>query len=988
MVVIAKWWRIVSHLRDSQADWRPLLSEVDEAYERFVSILNEVRGSLEKIRSEEESKVHLINRIIYDVLRWPHQWIKYEAPVLEGFVDIKITDGERCYAVIEAKRIGILSIATASTKKGTYKLSGPVLAPCTQAIEQCGKYFATTGAQIGCVTDGLVWIFFRTYLDGRPYYSGSAVVFPSLDAIAEEFGAFFDLLSYSSVNKGFYKVLFDEINSGISNVLLKSDSVILDHEYAVMKKDPLAYDIEQILKRYFTNLSGEDDPELIVDCFVETKESRIADFSLEKITRSIIGNIAPKETDIPEELSAVIEDAVQYQRGETIFIVGPSGSGKSTFVGRFFKRILPQSLKERCLLLNLNAVDTQGDREAFMSWMTERLIAQIEKQHFKQGVPTYDDLRGLYQGEYIKRSVGIDAPLYNSDKDAFRLKFSGILDDYITKDRVGYLERLLADAINNRKKLPIFIVDNTDEFPPDFREVVFQYFQSLKRSCNYALLIFPMTDQTAWTFMRSKIFNIYSSKSFFLPTPSPKEVLRKRIDYLKKRSEEKSGNHTPAEYFSSQGFKIKIQDIGAFSSAIEDIFINTDFLTTHVALLANYNIRETLNLSRRVITSSVFEIDEIIKSYISGKKVTPNYRKFIRALLQGDYSFYKPIENKYIYPIFEVSEKVRYSPLLNLRTLILLRQARNGNQSVDEKHWGVADVVSYFDGMGVGEAAAKSVLERLMASDLIEPFDLSDREIHNGQRVAITSKGMAHIDLALFNDAYFAQMMFTTRINDPEVVRELRGIRSNGKLGKDAWHIMFKTFAGFLLVEDARTCSVPEMERYKVQRELSTEFQNRWTKPFAVRTPALPVEEVDGTVDWFDRNKGYGFVRIEALRENAFLHISALEKFGVSTVADGAPLRVALTKGPRGLSVDRITGIGLQGNAPKILDGVIVRLVQDRGFGFVSSASLDEDAFFHFTLFEEEQKKTLREGLKLRFEIATGRDGRSFQISRIHSLAT
>lgn len=965
------------------------LSEVDIAFEKFDAVFREASAQIAAIHSEEDAKVHLINRILYEVLGWPHDAASYEAAVAEGFIDIKLSEGGRCYAVIEAKKIGVISIDTANTKKGTYKLSGPVLTKCRGAIEQCSKYFQSSGALLACVTDGVSWIFFKTYVEGRPYLDGNAIVFPSLEAIKADFSTFFELISRVGVGLSLYKVIFDEINSGISNTLLRSESVVYDHEYSVIKKDQIAYDIEQILKRYFSNLSGEDDPELIVDCFVETKESRIADFSLEKITRSIIGNILPHTADIPEELSAVIEDAVQYQRGETVFIVGPSGAGKSTFVSRFFKRMLPSALKDRCLILTLNAVDAQGDSTTFTNWMTERIISQIESQHFDSGAPSYDDLRGLYHHEYVKRSVGIDAPLYRSDKEAFKRKFSDLLDGYITNDRLGYLERLLADAIKSRKKLPVFIVDNTDEFQPEFREVVYQYFQSLKRSCSFALLIIPMTDQTAWTFMRSKIYNVYSSKSFFLPTPSPKEVLRKRIDYLKRRSAEKSGNHTPAEYFSTQGFKIKIQDIEGFSRAVEDIFINTDFLTSHVALLANYNIRETLDLSRRIITSSVFEIDEIIRSYVVGKRVVPNYRKFIRALIQGDYAYFKAVENKYIFPIFDISEKIRYSPLLSLRVLVLLRQARTENQNIDEKHWAVSDVVSYFDGMGIGEPATKHVLAKLLASDLVEPFDLSDREIHNQQRLAITSKGLAHIDLALFNDAFFAQMMFTARINDPEVVRSLRGVKSKEKLGKDAWHTMFKTFANYLLAEDARTSGVPAMARYEVQAKLSAEIEKRWTQPIVLKAATINENEQEATVEWFDRIKGWGFVRIEALRENAFLHISALEKLGLSTVSDGATMKVITGNSPRGLSVERIVSIAddLQVTKDRAIDGVIVRLVPDRGFGFVSSSALDEDAFFHFTLFDEKKKPQLREGLKLRFEVSAGREGRSFQVSKVLSIA-
>ncbi len=50
------------------------------------------------------------------------------------------------------------------------------------------------------------------------------------------------------------------------------------------------------------------------------------------------------------------------------------------------------------------------------------------------------------------------------DKDAFKEKFGQYMDEQVEKDREGYLNRLLQDVVRNRKKLPILVIDNTDEF--------------------------------------------------------------------------------------------------------------------------------------------------------------------------------------------------------------------------------------------------------------------------------------------------------------------------------------------------------------------------------------------------------------------------------------------------------------------------------------------------------------------------------------------
>lgn len=43
----------------------------------------------------------------------------------------------------------------------------------------------------------------------------------------------------------------------------------------------------------------------------------------------------------------------------------------------------------------------------------------------------------------------------------------------------------------------------------------------------------------------------------------------------------------------------------------------------------------------------------------------------------------------------------------------------------------------------------------------------------------------------------------------------------------------------------------------------------------------------NGTVKWFNSSKGFGFIEPEGGRKDIFVHISALERSGLSTLADG-----------------------------------------------------------------------------------------------------
>ena len=57
-----------------------------------------------------------------------------------------------------------------------------------------------------------------------------------------------------------------------------------------------------------------------------------------------------------------------------------------------------------------------------------------------------------------------------------------------------------------------------------------------------------------------------------------------------------------------------------------------------------------------------------------------------------------------------------------------------------------------------------------------------------------------------------------------------------------------------------------------------------------------------GTVKWFNPTKGFGFIEPEDGSKDVFVHISAVERAGLSTLNDGQKVTFELQQGQNGKS--------------------------------------------------------------------------------------
>ena len=533
-------------------------------------------------------------------------------------------------------------------------------------------------------------------------------LFPNLKSVIANFAKFAELLGAISVIERRH---FAHLNQAEGLIIADAEQqfYVLDPADARMRKrDPLASDAALLFSQFFSRLSDEQDREMLRDCFVETSESRKADLELQKIIQRVLNTVSPLNTGSGGELQAELERTMASRRSETILLIGNKGAGKSTFVDRFFHQILPLRLREKCVVVRVDLGDYHGAPKGIIDWAILQLRQALEKGVCASHPPSYDELQGIFFSEYLRWSVGPRRHLYETNKIEFKNQFGQHMEERREKHPDEYVRNLLDWASRGHQKLPCLIFDNTDQFPPEIQDAVYQMAHAYE-SAAPVFNVVPITDRTVWRLSKAGALQSYSARSFYLPVPDAKEIISRRVDFLKLKV--KAEPKAAKAYFSKRGFQVEVNDLAMLAEAVGKVFVDNDYVSGLIGRLGNFDIRRMLKLAERIFLSPELRIDDIIKSKFGGPSVTTDRFRTHRALIKGEYDRFSETENEFISNLFYTNLNRPESPLLAFYILWLLRQrlisVRDDN--VEMRHWLAAELCQLFEGCGVSEELGDAI---------------------------------------------------------------------------------------------------------------------------------------------------------------------------------------------------------------------------------------------------------------------------------------
>jgi|GEM_PF-749712 len=885
------------------------MEPIDEASRRFDKLLDEVtqQGYWDSILSEADTRMKIIDRVFTDILGWKMGDVHLEGSAGKSFIDYRFTINGLSRLIVEAKKemrdLGVHREHAARF----FKLNGAVFKTeaAQEGIEQAINYCGHKNAELACVTNGRQWVIFRGArgADGTNTLDGQACVFGSLESVQQHFQEFYELLSHDSIAVFTYRAIFRE-KEGQPIRQKSSKTVARSADSRVMlKADLLSHDLDRIMQSFFRDLSGDDDGEARRACFVTTSESAAAEQGLARISEELRDKVRSLNSET-SELTEAIKRVQELKKNELALLVGTKGAGKTTFIERFFADVLPKAIRNDCIIVRVDLSKSGSNAATVIRWLDEHFLETAESAAFPRGAPSYEEIQGMFFSEYKRWSEGHARHLYETNKTQFKIDFGRHIET-LRRDRPHkYITHLLFRIVQAHAKVPCLVFDNADHFDVPFQEEVFKYAHSLCLE-SVSLVIVPITDTTSWQLAKQGPIQSFYTDSFFLPTPPTELVLRRRIEYIEKRTAEEKPE-VGKGYFFTKGIQLEIGNIRAFAACLQTVFLNTGQVADWIGRLANHDIRRSLQLTREIVASPHVRVADLLKAYVAKDTLSIDVDDIKMAIIRGKYDIYCHTVQSFVQNVYDVTPEFETTPLLSLRILSLLESAWEGNSENESRYVFVDEIGEYFHAMNIEPRVTRACLDTMLKRGLCLSYDPTTDGIVGTVKIEIAPSGKQHLAWSQRDWAYMESMAEVTPMYDSE---SCETIRANLKTG--APHLRraaIRDFLQYLLAEDSHFCSIPKHELYSKQGRIQETLTQQITLLMgaaAVR-PSSRYHRLFGKITAWKVDRGFGFIRIGGDAPDVFVHINDILNAEEHINPDGMMVEfeaVAVPQGTKAIQV-------------------------------------------------------------------------------------
>ncbi len=699
--------------------------------------------------NEADTRHQIIDTVLHEIFSWPRPAVSCESYIDPGYADyVLLGRHDRQLLFIEAKKVGhyfqlppkflgkehsrFIAVRTLLTEKDIAK-----------AVEQVRAYCLNKGCEHAAVTNGLQWIFFKTFAKNQDWRKLQAFVIENLAYLDESFIEATSHFSFSSITSraSLAALLGDSPAGNRPRYFPKEKVTAYDHE---VLSNHLAPPMRPLIERYFGRMDARDS-EFMDRCYVNNREYHASELNVKQLIDDLLSpyfrdyNVKDffDDPDGGAFGQRISSSARERRTQDVIVLFGGKGSGKSTFVSRLLYHRPPNSIKYFTMVAIVDLLKCPENQEHIEQETWTQLIKELDPDRLLDD--TRDVLLQLFGDKYevaLKQSLVGLAP----DGEAFNLKLNALVDGW--KADQEYVAAKLADHWKRQQKGCIVVLDNTDQFSPKNQDYCFTLAHKLATRLDCVVVISMREERFHHSRLHGTL-DAFTNSGFHLSSPPPARVFARRLAYLLRILDDPSRTRKVAPELSDE----QIGNVKILIRIFLREFRNEEsHLHRFVRACAHGNMRLALQFFRQFVLSGYTRVDEMIAE----PRWTLQVHQVLRPMMVPYRLFYD--EGKSSVPnVFQIRSESMGSHFTGVR---ILQTLRRGKDALNPDYVPLSRLKAYFAETFNMLDDAQKTLDVFLKGGVIESNNRVDEFDDSIDAIRITAFGSYIIDTLIQNFSY------------------------------------------------------------------------------------------------------------------------------------------------------------------------------------------------------------------------------------------
>lgn len=610
------------------------MDKYEIAKQNLNALISESQENL-KPKNEASTRLHILDRIIFEILGWAKTSITPEDHYDGEYTDyIFHQDGKKL--VLEAKKEGLhFSLPSTSTKTSVRLISSlqKDSRHLNDAIEQVARYSQKRGIPYALVSNGHQFIGFVAIRRDIEPFEGKAIVFPSLESVSLNFVDFWNFFSPDGIKAHcLERFLVDAKDDRIPS---KPSSLVDDYP-GIASRSSLQTDLTILAELVIEDLckSPEFEEEFLRECYCKSGAlSQYAVVSKKLLIEQSkgIAELSPDGLQIEpaRTKSGISKDLLGTAASRRpILLLGEVGAGKSSFIHNLVKVEAKEEFKSS-ITIYIDCGSSGNLTTDLISFVLDAIETQLQTV-YSLDIHERNFVRGVYHSEIQRFDRSIYSDLRKSNPDRFREKQIEHLEQYIG-NRSEHIRRCLVQIVRGHRRQIILFLDNADQRSESIQQELFLIAQELSE--NWPATVFlTLRPATFYQSQRSGTMSAYHPKAFHIKSPRVSEVIRKRLQFSQSVCR---GERAPEALKNSTEFQSERLEtlLSSFSNSI----VNNVDLAEFFDNAPGGNVRQALDVVRDFLGSPHVDQERIYKI---GREYRIPLHELLRAALLGEGKLY------------------------------------------------------------------------------------------------------------------------------------------------------------------------------------------------------------------------------------------------------------------------------------------------------------------------------------------------------------